>query len=785
MLSFAQNTQTIKGRVLDGVTQQPLLSATVFIKNGEDIISSTTDFDGYYKLKSVPVGRVNVQCSYLGYEPYSSGLLTLTSGKELTLDILMQEMVNQTEEVVVTAKKQGLPKNESLQISTKSFSIKETNRFAGSINDPGRVALNSPGVMSNQDNNNDVMIRGNSAVGVLWRLEGIDVPNVNHFSRPGSSGGGITALSPHLMGGSDFSTGAFSAEYGNALAGVFDISYRKGNNERHEFSFKAGMIGLEFGAEGPFKKTSKASYLVNYRYSTLGLLNKIGLNVVSENTENVFQDLAFNINVPTKKKAYINIFGLGGLSSEITYAKKDSAKWEGYSDKLQIDFVTNLGIIGVSWTQLINKKSYVKTVIAGSFNDITDSYDTLSNNIQFHNFKYRAYRDSRIGLNSTYNLRIKAGLNLKAGLEAHQIFYKFKETELNNLTNQTDLLIQGKGTTTLLQPFVQMQYRPTPTTTIVGGVHGLYLALNNSVFAEPRISIKQKIGNRNTLTFAYGLHSQHLPLGSYFTESKTIPNTYPNKDLKLIKNNHFVLGYEVLPINNLKIRVEPYFQYLFHLPISPQAGSTYMMLNDRDGFALDSLVSKGVGMNYGVDINVEKFYSKNWFLNFNATVFKSSYRTIDKKWYATAYDNRFGLALMGGKEFQFKKNNSLELGLRLQYSGGFNYTPIDENASKLANEEVEIDSLAFTQRYKNYFRPDFRIAYKKNQRNFSWTLSLDLANFVNYKNILREFYNKDTGKIDYKYQMGILPILAFNIDFFGKKLVEKEQNAKKRKEKRK
>ncbi|MEZ4915937.1 MAG: hypothetical protein R2836_03000, partial [Chitinophagales bacterium] len=400
-------------------------------------------------------------------------------------------------------------------------------------------------------------------------------------------------------------------------------------------------------------------------------------------------------------------------------------------------------------------------------------------------FKYRAYRDSRIGLNSTYNLRIKAGLNLKAGLEAHQIFYKFKETELNNLTNQTDLLIQGKGTTTLLQPFVQMQYRPTPTTTIVGGVHGLYLALNNSVFAEPRISIQQKISKRHTLTFAYGLHSQHLPLGSYFTESKTIPNTFPNRNLKLIKNNHFVLGYEVLPINNLKIKVEPYFQYLFHLPITPQTGTTYMMLNDRDGFALDSLVSKGVGMNYGVDINVEKYYSKNWFLNFNATVFKSSYRTIDKKWYSTAYDNRFGLALMGGKEFQFKKNNSLELGMRLQYSGGFNYTPINENASKIADEEVEIDSLAFTQRYKNYFRPDFRIAYKKNQRNFSWTLSLDLANFVNYKNILREFYNKDTGKIDYKYQMGILPILAFNIDFFGKKLVEKEQDAKKRKEKKK
>ena len=346
--SFAQRNQTIMGTVLDAETKQPLIGATVFVETPE-LIGSSTDINGKFKLLNVPVGRVEVKCTYIGYGPWTSGLITLSSGKEFILQIALEESVNMTEEVTVVATQDGETRNEMLAVSSRSFSIKETQRFTGSINDPGRVALNFPGVTAAQDNDNDVIIRGNSAAGVLWRLEGIDVPNLNHFSRPGSSGGGITALSPHVMGNTDFSTGAFPAEYGNAFSGVFDINFRNGNTERHEFMVRAGIIGLNAGAEGPLsKKDDGSSYLFNYRYSTLGILGAMGIYVVDENTNNTYQDLSFKIQLPNTKKSRVSIFGIGGLSEEIGIIKKDTADWEEYVHRFKTTFKTNLAVMGVS-----------------------------------------------------------------------------------------------------------------------------------------------------------------------------------------------------------------------------------------------------------------------------------------------------------------------------------------------------------------------------------------------------------------------------------------------------
>lgn len=188
-----------------------------------------------------------------------------------------------------------------------------------------------PGVQPSKDNENDVVIRGNSGAAIAWRLEGIDILNPNHFARKGSSGGGITIFSISVLGEADFSTGAFPAEYGNALAGVFDLRFRKGNKERREYTFRAGMLGLDLAAEGPFGSgtgNKRGSYLFNYRYSTLGILNEMGLHLVGERVSNNFQDLSFNIDFPVKNnKSRFNLWGLGGLSVEEEVAVENPEKW--------------------------------------------------------------------------------------------------------------------------------------------------------------------------------------------------------------------------------------------------------------------------------------------------------------------------------------------------------------------------------------------------------------------------------------------------------------------------
>jgi hypothetical protein len=156
------------------------------------------------------------------------------------------------------------------------------------------------GVVSPNDGGNNISVRGNSPYGFLWRMEGIDIPNPNHFANAATSGGGISILSAQILANSDFLTGAFAAEYGNALAGVFDLRLRKGNNEKREYTIQAGLLGIDLEAEGPVSPGSAHSYLVNYRYSTLSMLANLGLEVGDAITN--FQDISFNVTLPTKRQ---------------------------------------------------------------------------------------------------------------------------------------------------------------------------------------------------------------------------------------------------------------------------------------------------------------------------------------------------------------------------------------------------------------------------------------------------------------------------------------------------
>jgi len=272
-LAYSQvPTQSIKGRITDKNTLQPMPGANVYIYQGDTIAyGGTSDIDGNYKLENVPVGRHFVYCTYIGYEGWKSGYIELTSAKEFVLNIQLIESAITADAVVIMAKKMGsAPLNEYVSLSARSFNVEETQRFAGSINDPGRMALSLPGVQfSQQDNENTIVVRGNSPLGILWRLEGADIVNPNHFPDKSSSGGGISALSIYVLGESDFMSGTMPNQFSNALAGAMDLNFRKGNSAEREYRIQAGMIGLEFATEGPFSKKKKtSSYLFNYRYST-------------------------------------------------------------------------------------------------------------------------------------------------------------------------------------------------------------------------------------------------------------------------------------------------------------------------------------------------------------------------------------------------------------------------------------------------------------------------------------------------------------------------------------
>ena len=364
LLSFSQNnlTQTLRGEVVDAFTKLPLPGATVVVLNSDPIQGTTTDADGNFRFEKLLTGRTEIQVSMVGYHPVVLSNLLLTTGRELVVNINLEEQVIALGGIEITAANSDQPRNEMAITSARSFTVEQTERYAGSLGDPSRMAQNFAGVSSAGDQRNDIIIRGNSPQGLLWRLEGIDIPNPNHFGSMGSTGGPVGMLNNNLLANSDFYTGAFPAEFGNALAGAFDLRLRNGNNEKHEFMGQVGFNGFELGAEGPLCRKTRASYLVNIRYSTMEVLNKLGMDFGTGNAVPQYKDISFKLNFPTKS-GRVTLFGMAGDSYiEMLDSKGDSAQF-GFSGT-DLFFGSQMGVAGLTHVHYFSNDARVTTNLA-------------------------------------------------------------------------------------------------------------------------------------------------------------------------------------------------------------------------------------------------------------------------------------------------------------------------------------------------------------------------------------------------------------------------------------
>lgn len=760
-LLFSQ-TQTISGLVLDKDTRQPLVGATVQVLNTEPAIGAVTDADGKFSLKNVPVGRQQIQCTYFGYESYLSDPFIVNSARETYLSILLTEAVLKTQEVVVTAKRRGNePINELAMLSTRSFSAEETQRYAASANDPGRMAQALPGVQPSRDSRSDIVVRGNSGIGLLWRLEGVDIPNPNHFARRGSSGGGITIFSVSMLANSDFSTGAFPAEYGNAYSGVFDIHFRKGNPDKREYTFRAGMLGLDFSTEGPFKKGGDATYLVNYRYSTLGILNKMGLHLVGERIDNTFQDLSFNLYLPTKNKKHLfTLWGIGGLSQETENAVENVADWDSYSDYYTRDFDTNTGAIGATHTALISDDAYLKTSIVATGQDINWRNDTLDSERRPFAVNSERYKEGRYVLSSFLSKKFSPRLSLKTGFFLNHIPYNFFRETLGDSTS-----INAKGSTQLIQPYVSFRFRFGERWTLTSGLHTMFFTLNNDVSVEPRLALKYQIAENQSISLANGNHSRVLPLGNYFAR---INGREVNREAGFVKAEHLILGYDLLAGKSLRFHAEAYYQKFRDVPVAKNPASSWSILNMIDGFAKYELANEGEGQNTGLDLSVEKSFTGGTFFIVSTSVSRSRYKDVSGREHPTAFDSGVSATFTGGKEWTFQNTSVLQLGLRIIYNGGQRLTPLlpSQPVNRYSPEPILDENRAFEERVEAYFRPDLRIAFRKNNPRAAWWVALDIQNIISRRNVdpLNRSYDPDLNEWVYREQSGLTPVLSFQID---------------------
>lgn len=759
-IGFSQSvTQTIRGKVIDKDAKTPLFGANLVIADSDPQIGVSSDFDGNFKFEELPIGRYNLIIYYMGYESRTIPNLLLGSGKEIVLTIeLSESVINLNEVIVIDQKSKSETLNKMATVSARSFTVEETRKYAGSMNDPSRMASSFAGVNSSPSGNNDIIVRGNSPRGMLWRLEGIDIPNPNHFAEEGSTGGPISILNSATLNNSDFFTGAFPAEYGNAYSGVFDIKLRNGNNQKREYTIQAGILGTDCTLEGPFSKKSSASYLFNYRYSTLGMLNAIGINIAGDAVPE-FQDLTFKVNLPTQKAGIFTLFGIGGISS---VHEKD--------DLFRNDFRTDMGAMGLSNTYFLDEQTYIKSYVAYTGSRNIWTYEEPNENNAFYkkaseNFIYETSKIST-SINRKFNSR-NVG---KIGIIYNEMKYNLFTDSYDNETEQLITEVNEEGRTALLQTYANWKYRFNEELTFVGGLHSMYFMFNNNYTIEPRLGFKWQFKEKQALTGGFGIHSKMESLSTYFAINTAEDGTIsqPNKDLDFTKAMHFVAGYENMLREDLFLKLEVYYQYLYDVPIENNDTSTFSSLNYSEGYTTRKLVNNGDGSNLGLELTLEKYFSNNYYFMVTSSIYDSKYKAADGIMRDTRYNGNYVFNLLGGKEFRIgkpEKKRTLTVSLKGTWAGGQRSTPIDMVQSDLEGYTVRHEDLAFSEQWNDFIRYDFKVSLTRNRPKATHTIELDIQNATNRLNVVGDYYDWDTGEVETFTQLGLVPVLNYRVEF--------------------
>ncbi|BDS15283.1 TonB-dependent receptor [Aureispira anguillae] len=765
-------TQTVRGIIIDKETQQPLVGANIELIHIDSILGTSSDIDGKFKLENVPVGRRSLAITYLGYKEQIISNLEVITGHEKVLTIALEEEAFTSTVVTVIANQQDKDKaiNEMALSSVRQFRIEESERYAGSRADVSRMAANYAGVAAPNDNRNDIIIRGNSPLGLLWRLEGVDIPNPNHFGGFGTTGGPVSMLNSNVLASSDFFTGAFPAEYGNANAGVFDLKMRKGNNEKFQFLGQLGFNGIELGAEGPLSKKKGHSFLANYRYSTLGLFKLMGINFGLIGTPE-YQDLNFKFHFPDAKIGTFTVFGLGGISAiNLLESTLDKDKIDGgFGEDLRNG--TQMAVLGVSHLYFLTDKSYLKSTIAGTLQREWSTISKLDQNNENPDYFYGgSFLQTKAMARITYHNKLNARFNIKAGLTGNYYFAKFLDSVQIAPIGFVPIR-DFEGHAGMTQVFLQGKYKITPFMSAVAGVYSQWLMHNNSVSVEPRFAIQFKASQSTRFALAYGRHAQSQPFPIYFTQSRIGQDAYVQSNLNLdfTYSNHAVFSYDQSIGADFRVKLEAYFQHITNAPVQ-SVPSTYSLLNYGTSFGLthvDSLVNAGLGRNYGVELTLEKFFTKGYYFLVTASLFQSEYQGSDQQWHSTAFNSNYVANALGGYEVKIgkKKNLALAFNLKMTVAGGRRYTPIDLEASNRVGAVTYVENSTNSARYPTYLKPDLQIVFRNNSKHYSEVYTLSLENFINYKNILNQDYDAVNKTIKTIFQLGIFPSFTYRITF--------------------
>ncbi len=760
-ISYGQSSQNIRGIVYDKQSNIPIEYATVAILNSKVPLGASTDSLGQFKIQNVPIGRYDIKVTLIGYNPVIIKEQLLSSSKELYMEIAMVENSKQLDEIVVIPQiNKSRPLNNMALGSARMLSVEEASRYAGGFDDPARLATSFAGVTSSVGNNG-IVVRGNAPKFLQWRMEDVEIPNPNHFAEVTTfGGGGLSALSSFVLGNSDFMTGAFPAEYSNALSGVLDMNLRTGNNQKRENMVQLGLVGIDVASEGPFKKGSNSSYIFNYRYSTLGLLSAL-LPEDAEKTK--YQDLSFKLNFPTKKAGVFSIWGVGLIDRSGQNAETDPDKWEYMQDKEDQDVKQYMGAVGLNHRLRVLNNATLKTSLATTVSGLDMHTERMNAHVKpipqnlikstNWNFVFASSLNKKYGRIHTN----KTGLRV-TGLKYNLLLEEATDQKpMNTITDES-------GFSSLLSAYTNSSLQFSDKWTLNLGINTQLFTLNNNYTIEPRAALSWKLKPNQSLALSYGLHSRLEMLNYYFTKSRD--GELINKNMDFTKAHHIVLSYDLNIGKDYHLQIEPYFQQLYNVPII--SDSTFSFINlQNDWFITNKLSNKGKGINFGIDMTFERYMSEGYYYMLTASLFDSRYKAGDNKWRNTRYNRNFVFNVLAGKEWMVgrSKQNMFNANIRLSYQGGDRYSPINLDSSQKEEDAIYDENKAFSKQLSPAFLLHFNVSYKINKKNLSHEFAIKVLNTTGYKDYQGHRYNFKTHLVDPEREAVIIPNISYRIEF--------------------
>lgn len=751
------STQSVRGCIRDLDSDRPLTGANIRLQTGGIGLGVISDTAGIFHFKEVPLGRCNLVVSYMGYQPAVLHDILVSSGKEVFLEVSMKERFYDLPGVSMEyANRKGDPKNDMAAVSARSFTVEESSRFPAAINDPARLALVFPGVTTgDEDLYNEMVIRGNSPSSVLWRMEGIEILVPNHFAVERSTTGWVNIIPSSLLGRSDFLSGAFPAEYGNTLGGVMDISLRNGNNRRKEFSFQFGTMGTELSAEGPFGPAYDGSYLMNFRYSTTAVVNRMS-GAFEEEIIPRYWDICYKVYLPTRKWGSLSVWGLGGSG------------WADNEGSLEADTAFNrttslMTAQGLTHLFSLNERSYLKSVLSLSLNNTLIQRDTLGWDwlpLERQDFSLAVFRASLM-----YRSRISPRFSLKSGGVYSRLIYDY--LQFGPYAGGVD----SRGNTCVFQAFVEGKLSLARDLLLMPGLHYLYFGLNGRSSAEPRLGLKWNFATEQSLGLGIGMHSQYDYISSYHqVPDLADPINMPNHDLGLARAVHYVLSYDNSLIRNFHLKTEVYYQELYNIPIKKSPPFIRAPINND--YPMDTLISEGKGRNFGLEYTFEKYFSRGFYFLVSSSFHDSKIDPGNDTLYNTRYNTGHSQNIVGGKEFTVGRNrqNLIGVNAKMIWTGG-------NRGQKYLNDSIKIIQQRYERQYDDYFRIDVNFTYRVNRPRSSHVFSLDIQNVTNRAevtlrgepkkrgNIVRKHWNPETHMVRTDYQYGLFPFISYKVEF--------------------